>query len=265
MNTIYEKVLAGKPLTDTKIVDCHAHMGLYFNFSIPRYTAAHMIEIMDRYAVDTVCIAPHMTCIGPDYRKGNDEMLDAVKTYPGRFLGYVCINPYYRSEMEAESERCMVQQGVIGYKFHPGFSGAPMDHPAYLDACGRAGKHHQPILIHVWGVGDVAMIKKLAELYPDTIFIMGHAGADFDGMAMACEVARIHPNAYIDTALSVAYQGNAEFLAEGAGADKLLYGTDLPFFDMSHVFGKVALSTLTETEKQQVLGGNMQRIIDNIR
>jgi len=265
MDAIFEKALAGQPVTDCKIIDCHNHLGLYFNFSLPRYTASDMIAIMDRFGVNTVCIAPNMTCIGSDYEKGNTEMLEALEAYPDRFLGYVCINPYYRGEMEAESQRCMAKKGVIGYKLHPGFSNAPMDHPAYCDACARAGKRHQPILFHVWGIADVAMIKKLSELYPDTIFIMGHAGADFDGMTMACDVARTHPNVYIDTALSIAYQGNAEFLAEGAGADKLLYGTDLPFFDMSHVFGKVALSSLSESEKRMVLGGNMQRILDNIR
>ncbi|MBR5427451.1 MAG: amidohydrolase family protein, partial [Clostridia bacterium] len=45
------------------------------------------------------------------------------------------------------------------------------------------------------------------------------------------------------------------------GADRLCYGSDLPFYDCRHVVGKVATSRLTDGEKEKILGGNARRIL----
>jgi Predicted metal-dependent hydrolase of the TIM-barrel fold len=265
MNDLIDNVKAGLPLNDVLIIDCHCHHGPYRNFNNPRNSALDMIKSMDNLGISKACITPHAASVGPDYIYGNDLAIDSVINYPERFLGYVSLNPNYPSDMGHEIERCFKVENMIGIKLHPSYHGAQIDSKAYDDAYSFANRISCPVLIHVWGKEDVAAIDRMAQKFPQAVLIMGHAGADIGAMENACKVALIHENVYLDTALSSAYQGNIEWLTELAGSERILFGTDIPFYDPRHVFGKVAASDLAEKDKKNILGLNMQRILSGVK
>jgi predicted TIM-barrel fold metal-dependent hydrolase len=66
---------------------------------------------------------------------------------------------------------------------------------------------------------------------------------------------------FADTTVSVAYDGAVEYAVSVLGADRLLYGSDLPFYDCRHVVGKVATARLPDADKEKILGGNARRIL----
>lgn len=257
-------VKAGLPLKDVLIIDCHCHLGPYKNFHNPCNSAEDMLNMMAVLGTDKACITPHAASVGPDYRYGNDMAIATVAKYPDRFLGYVTINPNYETDISSELERCFSAKGMVGIKLHPSYHGVEIDSKAYHEAYKFADAISCPVLIHVWGKGDVAAIERMAEKFPRAVLIMGHAGADHRAMEDACKVAVIHENVYLDTALSMEYQGNIEWLAGLAGPEKILFGSDMPFYDPRPIFGKVAASDLPDKDKAKILGLNMQRILNNV-
>lgn len=260
MMDMAEKVRNGLPLTGILVVDCHCHIGSWFNFNIPDGAAEKMMASMDVLGIDLAFITA-LSAIGPDYRYGNDQVMEVVRKYPERFLGYATVNPNYSHEMEAELSRCFENAGIRGIKLHPAMHGRPIDDPDYQAAFSFAEERRCPLLIHVWGTADVAAVDRLAARYSKAQFIMGHAGGEPGAMAEAVKTAKKFDNVYVDLAVSRTYEGNVEWFVKELGSRKILYGSDMPFLDPKPAFGRVALSNISTEEKMDLYGLNMKRLL----
>ena len=256
-----DRAKRGLPYDNVLIVDSHCHMGFWRNFNNPCNSAEGMIVSMDTLGVDTACITAHSS-IGPDYRYGNDMVIQAILKYPDRFIGYVTVNPHYVQDMKNELDKCFAVEGIRGIKLHPAGHGCPIDYGNYRLAYETADEKGCPILIHVWGKEEVAAIGKLASRYPKAQFIMGHAGAEIRAMEDAIEVVNRHDNVFVDLAISFTYEGNVEWFVSEMGSKKVLYGSDMPFFDPRPAFGRVAMADISDDEKKDIYGLNMKRLLN---
>jgi|LFRM01.2.fsa_nt_gb predicted TIM-barrel fold metal-dependent hydrolase len=259
--TMADRVRKGLPLDDILIIDCHNHIGLWKAFNVPYSSAEDMLMGMDRLGIDKVCVAAHAS-IGPNYRYGNDIVIDAVERYPDRFLGYVTVNPNYPEDMENELKRCLAINGFIGIKLHPECHGSAVDNINYNAAFELANEEKLPILIHIWGGEDVKAVDRLSGMYPDARFIMGHAGGDVKAMGHALDVVNRRDNVYVDIVISRIYEGNIEWFVREAGSKRVLFGTDMPFLDPRPNFGRVAMADISDEEKKDIFGLNMKRLIE---
>ena len=59
--------------------------------------------------------------------------------------------------------------------------------------------------------------------------------------------------------------GLVEELAEGAGVDKIVWGSDALFLAMAHQIGKVLGARLSDSHKRIILSANARRILGKIR
>ena len=260
MNSIAEAAKMGLSLDDVLIIDGHCHMGYWHNFNISCNNAEGMLVSMDTLGIDKAFITAHSS-IGPNYRYGNDVVIDAVVRYPQRFIGYATVNPNYEKDMRAELDRCFAVPGIKGIKLHPASHGCSVDYKSYHIAYRYAQQKQCPVLMHIWGCGDVAIVKSLAALYPGVKFIMGHAGGDIRAMEAAIDVVNRHDNAYLDLAISRTYEGNVEWFVSEVGSKKVLYASDMPFLDPRPAIGRVALADISDEQKRDIFGLNLKRIL----
>ena len=261
MSNIYEMARRGVPLKGCfTIIDCHCHMGYWHNFHVPKGSPEEMLASMDSLGIDMACLTHHSS-IGPDYRYGNDKIREAIEKYPKRFVGYVTLNPNYPEDMKNEIGRCFSIRGFKGIKLHPASHGSPIDHKNYHPAYEAANQKHCPILIHVWGQNEVAIVDTLAYEYPEANFIMGHTGGEEKAMEYAVQVINRHDNVFADLTVSVVREGNVEWFVNEIGSHKTLFGSDMPFIDPRSALGRVALAQINEQEKIDILGGNMSRLL----
>lgn len=257
---IIDAARRGEPLNDILIIDCHCHMGSWHNFNIPCNSAEGMLKSMDTLGINTVCVTG-LASIGPDYRYGNDMVMRAVLKYPDRFIGYVTLNPHYQEDMQHEIDRCFAVKGFLGIKLHPNFHGCEIDDKLYHIAYQAAEKRKCHMLIHTWGKADIDNVNKIAGQYSGIFFIIGHAGGDIKGMRKAIDVVNSHNNVYVDLALSTTFEGNVEWLVNEVGSKKILYGSDMPFFDPRSTVGRIAFSDISDDEKLDIFGLNMKKIL----
>ena len=131
--------------------------------------------------------------------------------------------------------------------------------PEYQYVYAWAGERGFPVLLHTWGQ-EVLRFHKLAQSFPRTICILGHSGGEEDAVRSAIEVAARHENVYLDTACSYVWYGAVEAMARGAGACKVLYGSDAYWNSMEAAVGRILLAELTDEEKRQILGLNAKRL-----
>jgi predicted TIM-barrel fold metal-dependent hydrolase len=108
-------------------------------------------------------------------------------------------------------------------------------------------------------------IEDISADYPNIPFILGHFGAIPSNMEYAAKVVKSRNNVYGDTTVSIMYEKNIEWLVEIAGEDRILFGTDAPFYDPRPNIGRILAADVPESAKEKILGRTMESLLRNIK
>jgi hypothetical protein len=102
------------------------------------------------------------------------------------------------------------------------------------------------------------------ELAPDAVIIIPHLGA-LNGSYPALERAGIwqRSNTYADSAL--ASPAHLHHFVQHYGPERLLFGSDFPFSTPGYEFRKVESLDLSSADLEMVVGGNLLRLMSEIR
>lgn len=258
---IRQDLLSGKPL-NISVIDCHAHIGQWFNFHIPAYDEISLIRGMDLLGINRMCISA-LASIGPDFIYGNEWVHKVVNIYPKRFFGYIGINPNYPDMIELEIKKHWDKGKMAAVKIHPETHDSPPDGKEYRKAYEFLQEQKGFLLSHVWGISAVNAYEKLAREYEDVTFILGHSGGTPKAIYRAIELANKYVNIYLDITGSFHYDGMVEFLVKQVGSDRILFGTDAPFLDPRPAVGRIGYADISDEEKQKILGLNMKKIMES--
>jgi len=256
---IAELVRAGLPLKEELVIDCHQHMGRWPAFVVYEGDADGMVRTMDRCGIDAGCVSHH-AAIGPDTEYGNTLVAEACARFPGRFIGYCCLNGRHPAEVLVEElERYMAMPGFGGIKVHPAVHQYPLTGPNLRPAFELAAQRGWPVLTHTWqsdGLASPAMIESLATELPELKLILGHTGGVAEGADEYLPVARRLDNVYCDLTGSLMNHGMIEVIVREVGAERVLFGSDLPMIDCHPMLGYIAFARIPDDAKRRILGLN---------
>jgi predicted TIM-barrel fold metal-dependent hydrolase len=257
MTNLLERGRRGETLTGVEIIDIHGHLGVYA-FTIPEVSPASMVRVMDRLGVGcTLC--SHMRTMSPEAARGNEEVLAAMRAFPGRILGYICLWPDDADRVRREVETRLAQ-GFSGIKLHNN-NGFPYAHPNLEPAYQLAHELRLPVLFHTWGQDqELTDIAGLAKRYPGAALLLAHAGMVNEPRYIA--LARELDNVFLDLAQSKMQAGRVERFVAAGLARKVVWGSDVYFLSQSHQIGRVLGADISEADKLAILGGNARRILD---
>ena len=265
MSALLHLMLAGKPLQGL-VVDAHGHLGPSPAFHIPDNGPAAMAARMDRVGIRRLCIASHTACYA-DFGAGNDETAAALDAFPDRFIGGIVLNAHDPDEIGPELDRCLAlspSKGGFRYiKLHSSLHKYRLDSEACEPIWREAERRNLPVLVHSWaGSPDCGYdaCKKVAMAHPDVRLILGHSLAP-DGYDDACRLVEAHPNVYLDTVTSLVNYGQLDFMVTRIGAERILYGSDMPFLDPAPQLAKVVFARIPDDAKRRILGGNAARLL----
>jgi len=259
--TLLDQGRRGIPLTESAIIDIHSHIGRP-PFSIPATTADSIVDVMARTGVVTTVITAMLPVSPRETDRANESVLEAVRAYPGRLLGYLRVCPASEPVALREAER-QLDAGFTGLKLH-NVNGTPYTHPAYMPFLAAANERRMPVLFHTWGQDEeFNQIRKLTARHPALSLLLAHSGSSQE--KEYTRVARQHPRIYLELALSRSPRGLVDRLVEGAGADKVVWGSDVCFINQAHQLGKVLGATISEEQKIQVMSTNARLILERVR
>jgi predicted TIM-barrel fold metal-dependent hydrolase len=264
VSDIQRTVGAGALLAGETIIDCHGHMGPWCRFHIPGDPSdAGMVAAMDRCGIERVIASPHIA-IGPDAPAGNEMVAAAVRRFPHRISGYCTVNPNYPvEETVGELEKHIAHGNLVGIKVHPAVHEHPIGGPGYRAMWEWAQAHSVPVLVHTWE-GDPrcapALFPALSRDFPNVPILLGHCGGSAGAMLESAELARAHEQLYLDLTTSRLPFGILEMLVARIGADRILFGTDMPFIDPRPKLGYVAFARISDDDKRKILGLNTRRL-----
>ena len=248
---------------ETPVIDFHNHVGRWGNRGVDD-APDRFLRIMDAAGVDRACI----NCIHyGDAAHGNDTVARFVSMHPDRFIGVAFVTPHYTEEAIGELERAFDVLGMKFLKVYPSWFGRPIDDPAYLpifewaDDRGIVLMSHSSYVDERDTLTDPRRFIGLAERYSRVRWVLAHSGNSRPGQERAVEAAQACPNIYLETCTSFGEHGTIEYLVEGAGPDRLLYGSDMPLMDARFQVGRIVTADISAEAKRQVLGLNAIRLL----
>jgi hypothetical protein len=257
VNTLLERVRTGRPIHDTPVIDMHGHLGRY-NFGIPELRVRSLVEEMDRMGVASILVS-HMQAMGDETDRGNQEVLQAMRAYPGRIRGYVVVWPKGQPAVRQEVED-RFEDGFTGVKLHSG-SGFFYGDAAYEPALEICNERRRPLLLHTWAEEETfEFVRDAATRYPDIAILLAHAAVQREDEYVA--LARDHEHVYLDPTMSSTPRGLWERLTDKLGPEKLVWGSDAWFFSATPQLGKLAGAEISEEAKRTILGGTATKILE---
>lgn len=251
------------------IIDVHCHLS-----GVPGRTPdermALLVDFADRMGIDRLCVYMGLTwshAPTPDnFRRQNDEILEALRHWSHRAYGFVYLNPHFVKESLAELDRCVRDGPMLGVKLWI----ARRCRDAEIDPIvARATELKAVIFQHTWwkttgnepGESTPDDLALLATRHPDATIICGHTGGDWERGVRAI---RPFPNVYADLAGGDPGAGMTELAVRELGAERVLYGSDAGGRSFASQLAKVTGADISEDAKRRILGENLQRLLTPI-
>jgi predicted TIM-barrel fold metal-dependent hydrolase len=200
-----------------------------------------------------------------DWESGNRELKEVAERYRGKIVPFCTVNPMYRGVAENEVRKCIQEWGFKGVKLHPQVHQYLADTQAVLDLMELITKLRVPVVFHTGDrfVGDPfsrpRRFVKIAESFPDAKIIMAHMGVS--DWPEVLEMAARYENLIMDTTGATITYGFVESFVDRIGAERIVWGSDVPLYDPIMAISKVKDSDISEDAKQLILGKNIARIL----
>jgi len=244
------------------IIDFHVHITRSSD------DCGRILEAASRCGISLICASSlgdegYIPDPTPDqFRSANNYVLESMRRFPGRVIGFCYLNPNYPGESVEEMERCAAE-GMRGVKL---WIACRASDPKLEPVVSRAIELDLPILIHSFdkttgnlpGESRPEDIADLAARFPRAKIVMAHLhGNGFRGVA---EVAGLK-NVSVDLSGSDPEVGLVEYALEELGADRLIFGSDAPGRDFPSQLGKVLGAEMTDEERRKVLALNAARLL----
>ena len=246
------------------VYDMHGHMGVWKGIYFPCAEPERMIWNMDKAGVKLICFAHHWALFSPEM--GNDPAIEAVRKYPDRMRAYMGIIPHYPEIIARDLARFDEYRDVfVGLKFLADYHQVRISDDAYRSALEFADGKRLPVLLHTWGgsqFNGAEEIRKIAAKYPHVTFFLGHSLNNH--WQEAIEIAKEFPNTYLELTSVPGARGVLEILCEGAGSDRILFGTDLPWFEEHQGIGSLLSADITDDDIHSILHRNAERILGRL-
>ncbi|OUC95639.1 amidohydrolase family protein [Streptosporangium minutum] len=268
MNPLTSALWERRPQHSLRIVDAHAHAGPYSLFFIPEAGPAAMVRVMDRCGVSHAVLSSHLA-IQLDAAAGNAATAEVVGHAPGRFTGYLTVNPW--QDPVGEIEKWGADPRFGGVKLHPDLHVYPLTGPRYAPVWEFAQRTGCPVLTHTYDgspYNDLPMVEEMAVRYPGAVILAGHAGATPLGFDAAIGVAQRRPGVVLEVCGSYNTGADLARMVREVGPRQVVFGSDFPFIDLRMSLGRVLFSDLSDDARAAVLGGTMTDLLqwrDNAR
>jgi predicted TIM-barrel fold metal-dependent hydrolase len=259
MNTRVSSLLQ----SSVPILDAHGHIGLHPDFPAYKTDLDDMVRVMDLLNIEKLAITSIYACCS-DCPRGNAEVDEALRRYPDRFLGYITLNPKPPGEAVEELERWAHFHHPPLIKLHPALQHYPVHDLRCAPIWDYAQQTGAIVLVHTWDSDPECgplLLAPIAKAHPRAKILLGHSGVTWRGYEQAIEAALQAPNLYLEICGSQSHRAILEHCVAKVGAERILFGSDMPYLEPALNVGRVLTAKLSDDEKRLILRENFARLL----
>jgi predicted TIM-barrel fold metal-dependent hydrolase len=197
-------------------------------------------------------------------RDCNSHAAQIVARFPDRAYSLCYLNPAHPPAfVRDELRRCVEEFGMPGIKQWIAVNARD---PRMASVMEGARAYNLPVFFHAWykatgyvyNESNPSDIRHLALRYPDVTIVMLHLNGH--GVRGVQDIADL-PNVWVDTSGSQPDAGFVEYAVAHLGAERILFGSDMPIRDYGAQMAKITGAAITDDDKARILGHNVQRLL----
>lgn len=245
-----------------RIVDSHFHIGGCRVFDL-NVTEEDVIDVLKNYGFSSLILQPFPGAFPQPPEHVLNKIYELSNKYEGRIYGIVSINPHVvePDEWKSQVRKYIKDCGFVGIKLHTiGHAINLMSQDAAM-IFKEANELNVPLMVHT-GLGQPfaspSHILYYAEEYPDLKIVLAHAGFIFSAVD-ALLMAKKYKNIYLETSWST--REDIQLFIEKIGANKVMFGTDLPS-NIPIELAKVNAMNMTDDQRDWFLHRTAEQVFN---
>jgi predicted TIM-barrel fold metal-dependent hydrolase len=256
----------GEPLP-VPVIDLHMHIlhpGLNCaggGYRMDRGGPDGVFPLLERLGVKGGGFMSWNGTVSGDSVPGNQAVVTALDLAPPGYFGLPTFDTlhYTQDELARLIPEAYSDPRMVGMKPYQVY-GVEYTHPAY-DIWWRYGNEHSLYALIHRTRNDCQELDVLAPKYPRVRWVIAHCGSDYHTADKVIECCKRNPNVFAEITLTPVTQGIIDYLVAGCGADRVIYGSDLPMRDPRQQLGWVVYSKLPLDIKRKVLCENALAVV----
>lgn len=237
------------------IIDCHNHIGEPWG-TRDRQTADELLRKMDRAGIDKAVVFSFR------YENfDNKYTYEAVRRHPDRLIGFAMTAPWIREDYIEVLHREIEEYGFKGIKIHANSCSFKMTGVNTISPIFEVARGYDIPVLAYSGDELVAVPHSfipIAKAFPDVKIIMAHSGF-MQNTPEAITVAKECPNIYL--AHESGISGGLASSVEELGAERVLMGTDSPYWDFEVQIKKIEVAVPDLEDRRKIMGENMAKML----
>ena len=239
-----------------RIIDCNCLFGIWpradLDASLPTVR-----ELLQGAGV-TGAVVGSLRAALYDNAAGNEEARAACAEHSGLAPAAALS---LRRALEPEQEVAALRaSGFRLLRLFREYEGWPVDYAPLERTLRAAGEAGLPVMIAALQPGDITALARLLQRAPCNLIVTGVNVSHTPLVAEACVAGLDAPALHVETS-RLEGADTLEVMAHALGAERLVFGTALPFQYPSSAVAIVDDSDLSEAEKTAVLAGNIRRLV----
>lgn len=246
MSELWSRLREGKSLAGERILDNHCHLDCRPSTYLPVKSPVGIVHEMDKVGVEKACV--HAVGL-PDPELADRFVLDALRSFPERFIGYASVNPHTLSHTKSSLD-ALFAEGVRGMKLYS--AELECDVELLRPILSFAEERQCPVLCNL----ELKTVFGVASEFPRIPLILAHSEE-----TGALELVLQRKNVYLETTSIPPVRGALEQTVERVGAERIIFGSDAPLRAFEHQIGLIVASRLPDSHKRRILGLNLMELL----
>ncbi len=250
------------------IIDVNAYVGHFAFRRLRHNTAPSLLALMDAKKIDKAVVSSAAAITYRNAQAGNEEVAEEVKDHRDRLIPFAVINPFYAGWQD-DLKICHEEFGAKGLRLYPKWHNYSLSSPSCRELIQAATERGMVISIPIrvednrersWllNVPDVPLdeIVELVKAYPKSRFLLLN-GLGYTGSPLGRKNNGLPSNYAIEISrLSALLANEIAQLIANLGADRLMFGTGMPFNYPDPALVKLEVMGASESDKEKILAQN---------
>ena len=256
------------------IVDTNAYLGSYAFRQLRHNTADGLLRLMDEKGIDQAMVSSAAAITYRNGQPGNEEVAAATRAHRDRLIPLAVINPFYAGWQD-DLAICHEEFGMRGLRLYPKWHNYALWDRSCLDLIGQATERNLLVSIPVrvedyrqrsWlvDIPDVPLdeIVTLVRACPKARFILLN-GIGYTGSLLGRADNGLPANYSIEISrLSATLANEIAALVSRLGAERVVFGTGMPFKYPDPALVKLEVLDLSPEAKEKIRGTNAARLLE---
>lgn len=248
-----------------EILDCFCGVGPWRQRDcLLPYRVEDTLALMDHCGITRALVAGNLALDGGWHEDGNAIAAEAARAHDRLIPAFVLIPPTYTHSTGLDNQfDAMKKAGARAVVLRSQMTPHLRGHwdwliDGILEGCVA---RRLPVLFHCDGA-DFGQIDSLCGRFPELKLILTGLMYTIDDVLYP--LMRRHRNLYACLGqMYIPENGIKQFL-DHFSAERLLFGSGLPFFSPGSLIGHVMYAPVSDSEKAMILGGNLKRLIKEV-